>query len=228
MAKISKERQRGYFYTGAFPTAQQMKDVVDSQLGVLNEYADLPTPSADNLGNEYKIGNVYYKCVASGSSYVWQQTGTVVPSNSYTDITDKPKINGKTLTELTTVNDIGGIEKDASKYSQAASVNGDDVLYVNINGLWKKTTVSEIRKPNVSTVNIAPTDWEDVGGGIYRATKAIIGVDSSTVVIATPSPASVQDYVVTPYWLAFVGSGQITVETANEISVQVGLNVMYW
>lgn len=229
MAKISKERQRGYFYTGAFPTAQQMKDVVDSQLGVLNSYSELPTASADNLGNEYKIGNVYYKCVASsGGGYVWQQTGTVVPSNSYTDITDKPTIGGVPVAGNNTVKQIGGIGSSLSEYQQADSVKQTDVAYIHDGTEWKKTTIAELRRPTVAQVSISPSDWADVGGGIYRATKTLQGITAESVPFASPSPESMTAYADTMYWLANVSADTVVIETESVIEESVSMNIAYW
>ena len=148
MSKENKQTQRGYFYEGAYPTASQFKDVVDGSLGVLEDVGDLPLPSAENLNNEYKIGNVYYKCVFNGSAYEWQQTGNVVKSNDYTDLVKKPKIGGTTLLPYNennpqNISDFGGVESDITKYTEKAKAGtGDMVLVWTPDGIRKMTVES--------------------------------------------------------------------------------------
>lgn len=228
MAKQSKDTQRGYFYTGAFPTAQQMKDVVDSQLGVLEAATDLPTASADNLGNEYKVGNVYYKCVLQEGNYIWQQTGNVVPSNDYTDIENKPKIGNVPLAGNLEIKQLGGIESALNKYQSANAVKQTDIAYIHDGTDWKKTTIAELRRPNSAQVTIAPSDWVDVGSGIYRASKSLSGITSDSFFIAGPAPESMTTYILTPYWLADVSSDTVVVECGMQINETVKLNVAYW
>ena len=78
--KKNKDIQREYFYEGAYPTDTQFHEVIDSALGVLDSTDDLPTAGAGNLGDEYKVGNVFYKCEQVGGGYQWVAKATATPT----------------------------------------------------------------------------------------------------------------------------------------------------
>lgn len=153
--KKNKDTQRGYFYEGAYPTADQMRDVVDGSLGVLESVSDLPLASADNLNDEYKIGNTYYKCVLNKGGYSWQPSGNAVRSNDYSDLENKPKVGGVTLIPYDEnhpqrIKDFGGLDSNDALYSLAEELDNNDILYVKTSGGWKKTLVSTILDAFVS------------------------------------------------------------------------------
>jgi hypothetical protein len=149
--KQNKDTQRGYFYTGAYPTAAQFNDVVSGNLGVLDSVSDLPVAGADNLGDEYKIGNTYYKCQLNNGAYEWVATGSVVRSNNYADLQNKPKIGGATLLPFDAENpqkiqDFGGLASNTEEYNDAESVAKTDIVYVATEKGWMKATVEVIMK----------------------------------------------------------------------------------
>lgn len=226
--KQSKDTLKTYFETGDYPTEAQFGHLIDSCIGTLESVSDLPEASAGNLGNEYKIGNVYYKCVLSGGAYIWKQTGTAVPSNDYTDIVNKPKINGIALGGDKTIDDLGGLDKDASKYDCSTEADPSDAVYILSGGTWKKATVAQIRRPSTASVTISAQEWKSVGSGVYRATKVVQGIVSDSVPFASPAPQSMSAYRLTPYWLAYVSDGSVTIESNDPISSDVTLNIAYW
>lgn len=227
MAKVSKDTQRGYFYEGAFPTDTQMDNVVDSQLGVLDDVSSLPAASASNLGDEYKVGNVFYKCELVSGQYQWVSKGTVTPPESYNDLEDKPKIGSATLAGDMTVDDIGGLSKDETDYDSVAVAGQNDTVYICQGGVWKKTTVGAVRRPATAQVAISPSSWTQ-SGELYEAVASVSGISSTSIVMATPAPESIPIYNDTPFWISSVGNAQVTVQSSEQISEQVKINIIYW
>lgn len=147
MAKRSKDTQKDWFYTGAYPTAEQFHDVIDSTLGVLESVSSLPVAGAGNLGNEYKIGNAFYRCELSGGAYTWRQTATATPSNDYDDLANKPTINNVRIAgAIEDIDSLGALSKATSKYSSIEDneISYADVMYINHGGVWRKTTVADV------------------------------------------------------------------------------------
>ena len=231
MSRIDKETQRGYFYAGAYPTDEQMDNVVDSQLGVLDDVSNLPEPSAHNLGDEYKIGNVFYKCVYESGAYRWDSTGAAEPVTRYSDLEGKPKINNVTLAgNIADVDDIGGMSKDTNVYGAIGPVNllESDIVYINHNGAWMKSTVGALRKPLSNVVTIMISDWVSDPTLGYVAT---ISADYATVdrtVIAAPAPVSIPAYFNTPFYLASSEKGELVFACSSQPSTTLYVNIIYW
>ena len=225
--KVDKGTLNSYFETGDYPTEAQFKSVQDSCLGVLDDVGDLPVPSADFLGNEYKIGNVYYKCVLDSGNYIWQQTGTVVPSNDYPDITNKPKINGHTLGQNNTLAEIGAAPSDIPTLSAKTPVDDTDLCYVHSGGVLYKATVADLKKPHTVQVTIESGDWT-LDDGKYVATKAVADISPSTIAVVTPDAGSIEDFISTPFWANSLGNGSVEFMSLSAIAVDVTVNIMYW
>ena len=131
MAKKTKDEQRSYFYEGAFPTDVQFKDTVDSSLGVLPNVSALPQASADNLGDQYKIGNAFYECKLVSGTYQWVMTATAVPTNNYEDLDNKPTIHNVRITgDISDIDDLGGLSKDDTKYAAVESAATSDIVLI--------------------------------------------------------------------------------------------------
>lgn len=156
MAKRTKDTQKEWFGTGAYPTEGQFRDVIDSTLGVLDSVSDLPTAGADNLGNEYKVGNTFYKCEQANGGYEWVPKATAVPSNDYDDLDNKPTINGVRLSgDIDDVDDLGGMSLNTGKYDTAAGtdITASSLIYIKGATKWVKTTLGDL----ISSLNIVNT-----------------------------------------------------------------------
>jgi len=147
MAKRTKDTQKEWFYTGAYPTAEQFHDVIDSTLGVLDSDSELPTAGAGNLGNEYKVGNTFYKCEQVDGGYRWVPKATAVPTNSYDDLTEKPTINSVRIAgNIEDIDILGGLSKNVSRYDAAeeADLVAASIVYIKGATKWVKTTLGEL------------------------------------------------------------------------------------
>lgn len=153
MAKRTKDTQKEWFYTGAYPTAEQFHDVIDSTLGVLDSDSELPTAGAGNLGNEYKVGNTFYKCEQVEGGYRWVPKATAVPTNSYDDLTEKPTINNVRISgDIEDIDELGALSQNTNKYDAAAAADlvAASVVYIKGATKWVKTTLGEL----VSALNL--------------------------------------------------------------------------
>lgn len=153
MAKRTKDTQKEWFYTGAYPTAEQFHDVIDSTLGVLDSDSELPTAGAGNLGNEYKVGNTFYKCEQVDGGYRWVPKATAVPTNSYDDLTEKPTVNSVRITgDIADIDILGGLSKNVSRYDAAeeADLVSASIVYIKGATKWVKTTLGEL----ISALNL--------------------------------------------------------------------------
>lgn len=220
--KKSKDIQRGYFYDNAVVTDEQLDNVVDSQLGVLDSIEDLPTASSANLGDEYKIGNSFYKCVLEDGRYDWKVTGNAEAVTSYPDLEGKPRIGGTTLNGEMSVDDLGGVEKDITAY-QLRNVSEGDECYIVSGGEVYRTTVGALRKPRQEVITINAADWVD---GL--CTKKVSGVKSDSVIVASPSPDYASVFFTNPFWCSSVGDGTLTFSTNNTPTTVVKMNVIIY
>lgn len=153
MAKRTKDTQKEWFYTGAYPTAEQFHVVIDSTLGVLDSDSELPTAGADNLGNEYKVGNTFYKCEQVEGGYAWVAKSNAVPTNSYNDLDDKPTINNVRISgKIEDINELGALSQNTGKYDSADEVDivPSSIVYIKGATKWVKVTLSEI----ISSLNL--------------------------------------------------------------------------
>lgn len=156
MAKRTKDTQKEWFYTGAYPTAEQFHDVIDSTLGVLDSDSKLPTAGAGNLGNEYKVGNTFYKCEQVDGGYRWVPKATAVPTNSYDDLTEKPTVNDVRIAgKIADIDILGGLSKNVSRYDAAeeADLVAASIVYIKGASKWVKTTLGEL----VTALNLVNT-----------------------------------------------------------------------
>ena len=156
MAKRTKDTQKEWFYTGAYPTAEQFHDVIDSTLGVLDSDSELPTAGAGNLGNEYKVGNTFYKCEQVDGGYRWVPKATAVPTNSYDDLTEKPTVNDVRIAgKIADIDILGGLSKNVSRYDAAeeADLVAASIVYIKGASKWVKTTLGEL----VTALNLVNT-----------------------------------------------------------------------
>lgn len=227
MSKVNKDTQRGYFYEGAFPTDVQMQNVVESQMGVLESVADLSAASADNLGQEYKIGNQFYKSVLEDGVYKWKTDTGAVPSVDYEEMQNKPKINGVLLTKDTSSGDIGVLSNDMAGVKEITELQDDDTVYVSSGGTQYKATVETLRKPNSQQVEIAATDWKEDGDG-YMAEEELQGVYEGSDVICTPAPESVEVFLKVPFWAASLAKDTIVFRTQTKMDANVKANIIWW
>lgn len=153
MAKRNKDTQKEWFYEGAYPTDVQFHDTIDSSLGVLDSMDDLPVAGAGNLGNEYKIGNTFYKCEQTGSGYQWVAKSTAVPTNSYDDLDNKPTINNVRISgNIEDIDELGALSQNTGKYDDAeeADIVPSSVVYIKGATKWVKTTLGEL----ISSLNL--------------------------------------------------------------------------
>lgn len=156
MAKRTKDTQKEWFYTGAYPTAEQFHDVIDSTLGVLDSDSELPAAGAGNLGNEYKVGNTFYKCEQVDGGYRWVPKATAVPTNSYDDLTEKPTVNSVRIAgNIADIDILGGLSKNVSRYDAAeeADLVAASIVYIKGATKWVKTTLGEL----VTALNLVNT-----------------------------------------------------------------------
>jgi len=147
MAKRTKDTQKEWFYTGAYPTAEQFHDVIDSTLGVLDSDSELPTAGAGNFGNEYKVGNTFYKCEQVDGGYRWVPKATAVPTNSYDDLTEKPTINNVRISgDIEDIDELGALSQNTGKYdaAQEADIVSSSLIYIKGATKWVKTTLGEL------------------------------------------------------------------------------------
>lgn len=145
--KKNKKKLNEYFYEGAYPTDEQFHDVIESQLGVLDDVSNLSEPTAEDLGDEYKIGNTFYKCVLSSGRYEWQVTATAVPTNQYSDLEGKPTIGGvRIVGDIADVNTLGALSKTVANYSSLSSrdITDTNVVYIYNGASWFKTTLADL------------------------------------------------------------------------------------
>lgn len=222
MSKETKDIQRGYYYDNAVVTDTQMKNLVDSSLGVLDSVENLPTASASNLGDEYKIGNSFYKCMLVSGAYVWVVTDNATPVTDYQDLTNKPRLEGVTLTKTTTLDQVGAISRKLENYKER-TLTGEELCYVVHDDVVYKCSVSDLRKPNMVTVDIATTDW--VNGKCY---KQIDGISEESAVVASPHPDYAGTFFATPFWVSSVSPGMIEISSNNVPTNNVKLNVIFY
>ena len=231
MARIDKDTQRDYFYEGAYPTDEQMDNVVDSQLGVLDDVGDLPEPNAQNLGDEYKIGNVFYKCKYENGDYFWDSTGAAEPVTRYSDLDGKPKIGGVTIAgNISDVDTIGGLSKNLEVYGSIGAVNlsENDNVYINHDGNWMKSTVGALRKPLSAVVTILMTDWVSDQSLGFVATVNAGYANTGRTIIAAPAPSSIPAYFNTPFYLASSDNGELVFACSSQPSTTLYVNIIYW
>lgn len=223
----NKDTLKGYFTNGSIPDETKYASAIRSCMGVLSAASDLPAASADNVGDEYKIGNAFYKCELVSGAYTWVLASTATPSDSYTDLTDKPTVNNVVLSGNKSPQDLGCMPVDLSSLTMLASLNDTDIIPVIRNNVLYKTTVATLRKPRMVEVTIQTTDWTQ-SGSVYQAQKAVTGLSNTNSVVASPAPSSMDDFNDTPFWVSLVSTGQLTFECETVPSVAVTMNVFIW
>ena len=145
--KKNKDIQREYFYEGAYPTDTQFHEVIDSALGVLDSTDDLPTAGAGNLGDEYKVGNVFYKCEQVSGGYQWVAKATATPTDDYNDLTNKPTINNVRISgDIEDIDELGALSQNTGKYdaAQEADIVSSSLIYIKGANKWVKTTLGDL------------------------------------------------------------------------------------
>lgn len=105
----TKETIKSNFEAGDVPTELDFAEAIDSQVGVLDSSAELPTASASNFGVCYLVGgNTIYRCELDNGNYDWvSYPFTTASVNDYLNLTHKPSINGHVLGRSNSSADIG-------------------------------------------------------------------------------------------------------------------------
>ena len=86
----------------------------DTSVTDLADAADLPSPTAANLNQAYFVKGVHYRCEeVSAGVFEWITYDTSGQSLNYQDASNKPKINGITLSGTMTAEDLE-LAKDAA------------------------------------------------------------------------------------------------------------------
>lgn len=201
MAKRTKDTQKEWFYTGSYPTAGQFHDVIDSTLGVLDSTSELPTAGAGNLGNEYKVGNVFYRCEQVNGGYQWVAKSTATPTDDYNDLANKPTINNVRISgDIADIDDLGGLSQNTGKYdtAQEADITSSSILYIKGATKWVKTTLGDL----VAALNlVTSTALETFRTAVLAAasaqtSEALAGkLDKDLGNLAVVSSLSGEDYV---------------------------------
>lgn len=156
MAKRTKDTQKDWFYIGAYPTAEQFHDVIDSTLGVLDSTSELPAAGAGNLGNEYKVGNTFYKCEQVNGVYQWVPKATATPTDDYNDLANKPTINNVRISgDIEDIDELGALSRNTDKYNaaQAADLAATSLVYIKGANGWVKTNLGDL----VAALNLVNT-----------------------------------------------------------------------
>lgn len=107
---MTREEFFDYFRTGDQPTEAQFIELMKSIVFSLASTDNLPTASADNLGQSYEIqGNVYKSELVSEGVYGWinKTASTSGGTTNYNDLGNKPVLNNVQLAGSKTLKQVG-------------------------------------------------------------------------------------------------------------------------
>ena len=200
MAIINKELLKALYESGDTPSNADFVTFINSCAGILTDPINLPTASATTLGTMYIIDNALYTCILTDGFYSWDPRQIFEGITSYNDLTDKPTIEGVTISGAKTASQLNLITADGN-YTALTSLLLTDKIYVVRAGVVYVTTLDLLKseiESDVTPIIFTGIDVTGTGTGISVVVEGSkfgdIYINTSTSYIYQASAADIWDY----------------------------------
>jgi len=200
MALINKELLKALFGSGDTPSDADFATFIDSCAGILDSAINLPVASATTLGTKYIIGYILYTCILTDTVYSWEQRQIFEGITSYNDLTDKPTIEGITVSGTKTAEQLNLVKADGN-YTALTSLLSTDIIYIVRDGVVYISTLDLLKSQIESEITPAIFTGVDVTGSGSGISVVVEGskygdiyINTSTSYIYQASAPDIWDY----------------------------------
>jgi len=142
---MNKQDIKGHFRSGDVPTEAQFAEWIERCVIWIDDISELPDACAALSGTCYLVcGSAMARCERSEGGWEWVMKGSGGGTTSYPELTNKPRINGTTLSGNKSLSDIGAMP-DFSELRTHTVLNDETLMVVGQGNDSFRTTLGVLK-----------------------------------------------------------------------------------